>query len=724
MSPDFGSAVPEARRQQAAWTNYIDFSKVKAFVNIAISPAIEWGARNLVLGAGLGGMRPNIAVLGFYNMDDLCHSKSLIDAPETSRRSSVADNTTASLKSKLHQRALGHDVQPGSLLPTDSIKTESMVSVSSYVTILEDLLLQLQINVAIAKGFQDLEFPQPKGANTKKYIDLWPIQMSAEIDSGDATKADVLTTNFDTYTLILQLGCILNTVPAWKKAYKLRVAVFVEYESDVEEERGRVRALLLNLRIEAEILVFWLASGALPTYEVIVNGSIPSQVAEEEVNDCLKNQDWWEEIQAIRGKREQERIVTRDLQEVITAGSAWPEASFQQGPRHERVQRFLGLRKLLRKSKRRHTITDLHQLGLRLNMHTHSYQGIGSGSEDSDADGDGAGSDDDSTESAVSEGDIEDYASDHDLGTKSLTRITRRRSHGDSMRGPPPSKRSTGEKEPVIPTLKSSTERHAALAMSGARPTTPKKGERAQSSGVNSPLLDSNKDTPVTADPLHLDASPETLADITPKQLEDRFSALRSMSSPSRQLPKPSDRLMVDERPSLSRHASQPKFSSRPVPVTRVATEDGPGPSIMFADTPSPPVRKERLPSAYRLHDTPTLAGDLPDHISETSETSQPAAKAPREHLSRRGSTYSTQSVPLSFNDLPCRAQHLILNELIRSQSADTAVVFTTLPAPMQGTSRSEESSIAYLSDLEVLCRGCPPCLLVHSNSMTVTMSL
>lgn len=57
VTPDFGNAVPEARRQQAAWTKYIDFSKVKAFVNIAISPAVEWGTRNIVLSAGLGKFR-------------------------------------------------------------------------------------------------------------------------------------------------------------------------------------------------------------------------------------------------------------------------------------------------------------------------------------------------------------------------------------------------------------------------------------------------------------------------------------------------------------------------------------------------------------------------------------------------------------------------------------------------------------------------------------------
>jgi potassium/chloride transporter 9 len=84
----------------------------------------------------------------------------------------------------------------------------------------------------------------------------------------------------------------------------------------------------------------------------------------------------------------------------------------------------------------------------------------------------------------------------------------------------------------------------------------------------------------------------------------------------------------------------------------------------------------------------------------------------------------SQQSIPLSFNDLPCRAQHLILNELMRKHADDTAVLFTTLPSPVDGTGLSDEDSIHYLSDLEVLCEGLPPMLLIHSNSMTVTTNL
>lgn len=187
--------MPEARRQQAAWLKYIDFSKIKAFISITISPGLEWGARNIILSSGLGGMRPNIAVMGFYNMDDLRHSKPLIDVPEMPLPWKVPK---PSLKQRTKSKRNEHDPSPNDALPTDTCKTESMVGATSYVTVLEDLLLRLQINVAVAKGFQELEFPTSKEENNKRYIDLWPIQMSAEIESEGDHKANVLTTNFDT----------------------------------------------------------------------------------------------------------------------------------------------------------------------------------------------------------------------------------------------------------------------------------------------------------------------------------------------------------------------------------------------------------------------------------------------------------------------------------------------------------------------------------------------
>jgi len=78
----------------------------------------------------------------------------------------------------------------------------------------------------------------------------------------------------------------------------------------------------------------------------------------------------------------------------------------------------------------------------------------------------------------------------------------------------------------------------------------------------------------------------------------------------------------------------------------------------------------------------------------------------------------------LDFNILPAKAQYLILNDLIRSYSDDTAVVFTTLPAPAPGTYQDEEKSVEYVSGLELLCEDIPPVLLIHSNSLVVTLAL
>ncbi len=95
------------------------------------------------------------------------------------------------------------------------------------------------------------------------------------------------------------------------------------------------------------------------------------------------------------------------------------------------------------------------------------------------------------------------------------------------------------------------------------------------------------------------------------------------------------------------------------------------------------------------------------------------------------GSSYSTQDLALSFNDLPNRAQYLILNELMRKHSGDSgngsgeaAVLFTTLPIPDEGTHRDRDASVQYLLDVELLCQDLPPVLMILSNNMTVTVSL
>ncbi|KAE8324862.1 amino acid permease-domain-containing protein [Aspergillus sergii] len=563
VTDDFSSAVPEARRQQTAWTKFVENSKVKAFVNIAVSPSAEWGIRNIVLNSGLGGMRPNIVVI-----DQFRNGQSLVETLQPRKDSNDR-----------------RDGAPESAV--DGIPRPQM-SCANYVTILEDLLFKLRINVAVAKGFEHLELPT-SGQHQKKYIDLWPIQMSAELGADSESKKNVLTTNFDTYTLILQLGCILNTVPSWKKTYKLRVAVFVEYETDVDDERGRVQALLEKLRIEAEVLVFWLACGDVKSYRIIVNGDRSPEVrdVQEKVQTVLKDEGWWLDIEKFR-RRSHNQPQSDDFGADLGRVSSWHGASSHDTVQKAPAQLAGGLKKFIQSTRRRRSISSFKGLGsVNLGMQTHRLL-------DSFVDYD-------SSDSSSSDSELEPYADDREDGTNH-----RRPASPDTTKQDVPSIVAPG--------------------------TSPK----SQASGA---------------------------------------------------------------RPPISRSASSNRFSSSPIPEAKVNTDEGAGPSIMFAPSSPPPRASNRRESIYTRRSSSVGSGT--------------ASGYPRR-----------ASVPLSFNDLPSRAQHLILNELMAEHSSETAVIFTTLPSPMEGTAQGEAASESYLSDLEVLWQGLPPCLLVHSNSMTVTMNL
>ena len=201
VTDDFEAGAQEAKSQQQAWTRYIsEYSRIKAFLQLTMSPTITWGIRNLILSAGLGGMRPNIAVIGFYNLEELRRENPLLQVPEfpssaqPSRRSSIKEG-----KAPRRRRGDTSSRIMEGYLPTDTIRREGSMSASSYLTILEDLALRFRMNVAVGKGFQTLETPRSDGTNTKRFIDLWPIQMSAELQ---ADGKSVLTTNFDTCTML------------------------------------------------------------------------------------------------------------------------------------------------------------------------------------------------------------------------------------------------------------------------------------------------------------------------------------------------------------------------------------------------------------------------------------------------------------------------------------------------------------------------------------------
>lgn len=708
VTSNFGASVPEARQQQAAWSKYIDLSKIKAFINVAISPSIEWGARNIVLSAGLGGMRPNIVVMGFYNLEQFRQEQPLVDVPSPppERKARKHDKPDGGVRKR--RRSVATRQLEGAL-PTDGCYIEKRTDVQGYVMVLEDMLLKLQINVAVATGFNDLELPNPKEGNIKKYIDLWPIQMSVTISSQDQeTQQDVLSTNFDTYTLILQLGCILNTVPSWKRSYSLRVAVFVEYESDVEEERARVSTLLENLRIRAEILVFWLASGDIRSYQLIVNGDSSSADAEveEQVEKVLEDEEWWSDLKRLRGKLSRgESTASESLawaEDLSSATPAWP------GKRENSAARFEGLKQLLHNSRRKPSAGDLGSLGASMGMRTHRldddlisrHASHASASEDSESSDEESFTSDSAVEGSDDEDSIAVSQSDSESGRASV------RSPPAAIASPLVSK--THSKRSSLASSKKSCSSSKKRSL---RHAAHKTASEVYGIPPSSPREDFDS----------------TLIDVT--SLQSLSPRHRSESPRGRQPTAARDLLDIEDREHtyhISRRSSGARFSSSPVPMTKVASDEGPGPSIMFAEEPRPNRQPPTTSTARLAPAKAAMSSETPQksiYHPPTSQTPTNLANGPTTS-SLSSAAAASASSPLSFNDLPCRAQHLILNELITQHSEDTAVIFTTLPAPVEGTYKSEGESLAYVSDLEVLCGGLPPTLMVHSNSMTVTMNL
>ena len=501
--------------------------------------------------------------------------------------------------------------------------------------------------------------------------------------------------------MILQLGYILHTVPAWKEAYSLRVLVFVEYESEVEEERGRVKALLDKLRIDAKVVVFWLASGSLSTYETIVQGHFQTPETETSVNECLKNEEWWEELQNYRGSPSttQSQEITSGRPSLYNPHIGSPESNGRR--RHSLVH--------LTDFSKKPTVSQLVKLGVSMGIHTQNLPFNVFNSSDSELGAD-SDSDSDSSETMVMDEQFNDTDSASGGGDEAA-------------------------RHPLLATIR----RRRSFADVFARATSPRREKRAKK-----PLSQTH-------------GSYGTMVADKPTASSPGVGPARNGGNGSQAFQPPRG-ILKSERPPLSRHSSSMRFSSNLVPQTTITNEDGGGPRIMFAETEAPverpafsrqssfgrgageDARGDQTGTDKKVSFAELGSGVTSPTRSRRSSTSKgpdnggdvslnipgllASYQLSEDEDNKNGSTYSTQGLPLSFNDIPSRAQHLILNELMRQNSSDTAVMLTTLPIPEENTCQSEEASLAYLSDVEVLCNGLPPVLLVLSNHMTVTVSL
>ena len=281
VTADFPKQLNELKTQQKAWMKIRDMAAIKAFVQVGTGPSLIWGIRNVFIGSGLGGMKPNITVVGFFDLDN--YRKHTLQSRHND------DNNKKQVKMTVPGSTFS-DVIINVPLPTDECKNESKVNVQQWVQIVEDLSL-MQSNIAIAHGFKLLEIPNKKDCCfPKKTIDLYPIQMCGKVEARGDQPASI-TTNFDTYTLILQLAAILITVPEWKHTHALRVILFVEQEYHRTDEVQRMKKLLQILRIDAEVLVVSLDQ--FRVYNTIVKGD---PIVFDFVNSKLADNEWWQDL--------------------------------------------------------------------------------------------------------------------------------------------------------------------------------------------------------------------------------------------------------------------------------------------------------------------------------------------------------------------------------------------------------------------------------------------
>lgn len=437
----------------------------------------------------------------------------------------------------------------------------------------------------------------------------------------------------------------------------------------MEEERLRVQKLLDSLRIQAETTVTYLSNGNLKSYETIVNGSPQENPVVEHV---LGKEEWWKELQ----RRRKRGTVPRNVTDISTLFGSTDNlsGSFQQGSRQRweaRLSRFVS-------KKKKHTMSGLSKLGVTLAMTMRanrlSTEVLISDSDPSDLEEEnGDSSSDESSESVVSEGDLSDYQ--HMEEEPAAAKRRRRASTGDAL---------------VQASKNYGTLRHHTHVPQLVLPQT-------YGLGSQKPFNATVKD--------QLDKIPHGL-DSQTVQNKDHNKL---------------------KRPEIVHRVSSPSFTSRPVPDTQISLGGDDTECIGFYASTNSPTAKPTATSKS------TVAGMSQSQPKPEAGSSAAGGSYLKEPPLTADTSSPHKSIPsnvtISFNDLPSKAQHLILNELMRQYSGEdergeTVVLFTTLPAPAEGTYKSESDSVEYLSGLELLTGGLPPTLLVHSNSLTVTTAL
>ncbi|XP_046841565.1 solute carrier family 12 member 9-like isoform X2 [Xenia sp. Carnegie-2017] len=226
-----GKAIERHKLEINQWYDFVRCAEIKAFVDQIVAPSIRVGVQNLLMSSGLGGMRPNTVILGYFDYQE---PEDLIGQGVWQRAYGIFERKK---KKQLHFEVMEN-------LPKLRSKDEQPMRIADYIGIIKDSLM-LGKNVCVARNFVSLD---KKMIPKSSYIDVWPMNAS-EIDQTSETENIV----DKTYLLMLQLSCILNMVPFWEKRTKIRLISITRDDESQQKEKIQLKNLLHELRITGEV---------------------------------------------------------------------------------------------------------------------------------------------------------------------------------------------------------------------------------------------------------------------------------------------------------------------------------------------------------------------------------------------------------------------------------------------------------------------------------------
>uniref|UniRef100_A0A8C2HSS9 Solute carrier family 12 member 9 n=1 Tax=Cyprinus carpio TaxID=7962 RepID=A0A8C2HSS9_CYPCA len=250
--------------QYDSWLSLVDHLNIKAFVNLTLADSVRHGVQHLLFISGLGGMRPNTLVLGFY--DDTPPQDQLQDSAlpicRFSESAAQVDDPENQSDPPFHFPPVRGGVSVG--------RDGKSLGPQEYVCIIADAVKMLK-NVALVRYFG--QFDRTQSLQGSVFVDVWPVNL---LRPDSAAYVDTCS------LFLLQLACILNMTRAWQKA-KLRLFLCVEEGRSLKGTEQKLKHLLKDLRMKADICtVPWDSQIALHWQRQTRSGKIEEMESEED----------------------------------------------------------------------------------------------------------------------------------------------------------------------------------------------------------------------------------------------------------------------------------------------------------------------------------------------------------------------------------------------------------------------------------------------------------